>query len=46
VLPGCYLAREAHGVNPGHGYVRMALVPDTGDCIEAASRIAAFCGRR
>jgi N-succinyldiaminopimelate aminotransferase len=45
VLPGHYLAREAHGVNPGRGYVRMALVPDTGECIEAARRIAAFCGR-
>ena len=44
VLPGQYLAREAHGVNPGRGYVRMALVPDTGECIEAARRIAAFCG--
>jgi N-succinyldiaminopimelate aminotransferase len=28
VLPGRYLAREAHGVNPGGGYVRMALVAD------------------
>ena len=46
VLPGRSLAREAHGVNPGRGYVRMALVPDTGECIEAARRIAAFCGRR
>jgi N-succinyldiaminopimelate aminotransferase len=45
VLPGHYLAREAHGVNPGHGYVRMALVLDTGECIEAARRIAAFCGQ-
>ena len=45
VLPGHYLAREAHGVNPGRGYVRMALVPDMGECIEAARRIAAFRGR-
>lgn len=44
VLPGRYLAREAHGVNPGRGYVRMALVPDTGTCVERARRIAAFCG--
>lgn len=36
---------EAHGVNPGRGYVRIALVPDTGECIEAARRIAAFCGQ-
>jgi N-succinyldiaminopimelate aminotransferase len=44
VLPGQYLARDAHGINPGHGYVRMALVPDLADCIEAAHRIVAFCG--
>ena len=43
VLPGQYLARAAHGVNPGHGYVRIALVPDTTECVEAAERIAAFC---
>ena len=39
VLPGSYLAREAHGLNPGRGYVRMALVPPLADCIEAAHRI-------
>lgn len=44
VLPGQYLARDAHGSNPGRGYVRMALVPDLADCIEAAKRIVAFCG--
>lgn len=43
VLPGQYLARDAHGINPGRGYVRMALVPDLADCIEAARRIVAFC---
>jgi N-succinyldiaminopimelate aminotransferase len=43
VLPGQYLAREAHGVNPGRGYVRIALVPQLADCIEAAVRIARFC---
>lgn len=43
LLPGQFLAREANGVNPGHGYVRIALVPDIQDCIEAVSRIAAFC---
>jgi N-succinyldiaminopimelate aminotransferase len=43
VLPGQYLARAAHGVNPGQGYVRIALVPDTAECVEAAERIAAFC---
>jgi len=44
VLPGQYLAREAHGVNPGRGYVRMALVPEIGDCVDAAGRIVEFCG--
>jgi N-succinyldiaminopimelate aminotransferase len=43
VLPGTYLAREAHGVNPGRGYVRIALVPDLQDCMEAATRIVEFC---
>lgn len=26
VLPGAYLSREAHGENPGQGYIRAALV--------------------
>lgn len=43
VLPGQFLAREAHGVNPGHGYVRMALVADTAECLEAGARIVDFC---
>ena len=43
VLPGRYLARDAHGANPGRGYVRMALVPALSDCIEAARRIRDFC---
>ena len=43
VLPGRYLARDAHGTNPGRGYVRMALVPELADCLEAANRLIAFC---
>jgi N-succinyldiaminopimelate aminotransferase len=43
VLPGSFLAREAAGVNPGANFVRIALVADTAECIEAAHRIAAFC---
>jgi N-succinyldiaminopimelate aminotransferase len=43
VLPGQYLARDAHGINPGRGYVRLALVPALADCIEGARRIIAFC---
>jgi N-succinyldiaminopimelate aminotransferase len=42
VLPGSYLAREAGGVNPGAGRVRMALVADTAECLEAARRIVQF----
>ncbi|MDA1184922.1 MAG: succinyldiaminopimelate transaminase [Acidobacteria bacterium] len=43
VLPGQYLARDAHGINPGHGYVRMALVADASACAEGARRIVEFC---
>jgi len=39
VLPGSYLAREAHGVNPGLGFVRLALVASLDECVEAAHRI-------
>lgn len=48
VLPGSYLAREASGVNPGRGYVRIALVDGLQPCIEAAHRIVDFInqGRR
>ena len=42
VLPGSYLAREANGVNPGAGRVRMALVAGVDECVEAAERIKAF----
>ncbi len=39
VLPGSYLAREAHGVNPGKNFVRLALVASLQECVEAANRI-------
>lgn len=42
VLPGSYLAREANGVNPGSGRIRMALVAGVDECVEAAERIKAF----
>ena len=42
VLPGSLLARSAHGSNPGQGRIRMALVADTAECLEAAHRIAEF----
>jgi N-succinyldiaminopimelate aminotransferase len=43
VLPGSYLAREVNGHNPGAGRVRMALVAETAECVEAAQRIVSFC---
>jgi N-succinyldiaminopimelate aminotransferase len=42
VLPGSYLARETAERNPGAGRVRMALVADTAECVEAAQRIVQF----
>ncbi len=42
VLPGSYLARMAHGRNPGSNYVRMALVAPLAECLEAAQRINQF----
>ena len=42
VLPGSLLAREAHGVNPGAGRIRLALVAEADECLEAARRIARF----
>ena len=45
VLPGSYLAREAHGHNPGRDRIRMALVASVDECVEAAERIVAFSRR-
>ncbi len=42
VLPGSFLAREAHGINPGSQRIRMALVAEVEECMEAAQRIASF----
>ncbi|MFA9440690.1 succinyldiaminopimelate transaminase [Uliginosibacterium sp. sgz301328] len=42
LLPGQYLAREARGINPGRGRVRIALVAGIDECVEAARRIAEF----
>lgn len=42
VLPGSFLARDAHGGNPGRGYIRIALVAPLAECTEAARRIAHF----
>jgi N-succinyldiaminopimelate aminotransferase len=42
VLPGSLLARPAHGLNPGAGRIRLALVAGTEECVEAAERIVYY----
>ncbi len=44
VLPGSYLARHAHGVNPGENFVRIALVAPLAECVEAIGRINSLVG--
>ena len=39
VLPGRFLARNANGINPGENRVRMALVAEPQQCVEAARRM-------
>jgi N-succinyldiaminopimelate aminotransferase len=45
VLPGSLLARESQGVNPvnpGKGRIRLALVAEVDECLEAAHRIVQY----
>ncbi|HEU0219652.1 MAG TPA: succinyldiaminopimelate transaminase [Gallionella sp.] len=42
VLPGSYLARTAQGVNPGENFVRLALVANMEETVEAARHIIKF----
>jgi len=42
VMPGSFMAREAHGENPGHGHLRISLVPPLAQCVEAAERLRRF----
>ncbi len=42
VLPGSYVGRTVHGLNPGQNRIRIALVAPLADCVEAAYRIADF----
>ncbi len=42
VLPGSFLARDAHGANPGREHVRIALVAPLSECVEAVQRINQF----
>ncbi|MFM8480730.1 MAG: succinyldiaminopimelate transaminase [Gammaproteobacteria bacterium] len=43
VLPGSYLARSVNGSNPGAGRIRISLVANVDECVEAARRIVDFC---
>jgi len=42
VLPGSFLGREAHGINPGANFIRLALVANLDETLEAAQRIVKF----
>ena len=46
VLPGSFLAREARGVNPGANFIRLALVANLDETLEAARRITEFAQKR
>jgi N-succinyldiaminopimelate aminotransferase len=46
VLPGSYIGRDAHGVNPGRGFVRMALVSTVEETLEAARRLEGYLASR
>ena len=47
VIPGTYLSRTGTGgVNPGKGYMRIALVSDYDECHEAVLRLADFLASR
>jgi len=45
VVPGSYLSREVDGFNPGRNRIRMALVANLDECIEAAQRIKHFLSK-
>ena len=42
VLPGRFISRKTAMGNPGENRIRLALVPELKDCIEAANRIVRF----
>lgn len=43
VVPGRYLARSVNGFNPGANRLRLSLVAETGDCVEAVERLMRIC---
>jgi len=40
LVPGSYLGREVNGSNPGANHVRLALVAQLDECIDATKRLA------
>ncbi|HEX7558580.1 MAG TPA: succinyldiaminopimelate transaminase [Usitatibacter sp.] len=45
VLPGSFMSRDAHGANPGRGFVRIALVSTLEETLEAARRLEGYAAR-
>ena len=45
VLPGSFLARQAHGINPGDHYIRIALIAPLAHCLEATRCIQQFVSK-
>jgi len=39
VLPGAYLAQDGGGQNPGHGYIRAALVAPKDEVMRGLTRL-------
>jgi len=39
VLPGAYLSREVAGVNPGAGYIRVAMVAPKDEMVRGLTRL-------
>lgn len=46
VLPGSYIARESSLGNPGRGRVRISLVANVPECVQAAQRIRDYVANR
>lgn len=42
VLPGSFLSRNINDVNPGKNHIRLALVAEVEECVDAAHRIKQF----
>ncbi len=42
VLPGSFLSRDMNDINPGENRIRIALVAEVEECVEAANRIKQF----